>query len=391
MDGNRKSNPGPPGKTLIPVVLLLLLLLPGWIASCGNPPQDPAKGPGHRDPVPDQQKPARTKPLFRGPVPHEGTVPAPKPLYRDPVHDGAADPSLIWNGEENKWFMFYTNRRANVPGLEGVSWVHGTRIGIAESRDGGRTWTYLDTCDIRYRPGAYTHWAPDVVFHNGTYHMFLTWVPGIFRDWKHPRSILHLTSKNLLNWTFESSLDLASDKCIDACVFRLPDGTWRMYYNNERDGKSIYFADSPDLYTWTDSGQKVIGDRAGEGPVVFQWKGKYWMLVDNWRGLGVYSSRDLIEWKRQGESLLSRPGTGPDDGVIGQHPDVIVSGDCAYLFYFTHPGRTPGNRDRDDYSTRRSSIQVAELRYIDGRISCDRDEPVCINLTPEAKKPPEHE
>jgi hypothetical protein len=65
---------------------------------------------------------------------------APKPLYRDPVYDGAADPVLVWNRGEGKWWMFYTNRRANTPGLAGVSWVHGTRIGVAESADGGATW-----------------------------------------------------------------------------------------------------------------------------------------------------------------------------------------------------------------------------------------------------------
>src|ERR1022692_3205384 len=50
---------------------------------------------------------------------------APKPLYRDPVHDGAADPSLIWNRAERKWMMFYTNRRADVPSPtpKDVAWV----------------------------------------------------------------------------------------------------------------------------------------------------------------------------------------------------------------------------------------------------------------------------
>src|SRR3972149_1553132 len=62
---------------------------------------------------------------------------APKPLYRDPVFDGAADPVVIWNPRVERWWMFYTNRRANVPDLGGVSWVHGTPIGIAESADGG--------------------------------------------------------------------------------------------------------------------------------------------------------------------------------------------------------------------------------------------------------------
>lgn len=64
---------------------------------------------------------------------------ADKPLFRDPVHDGAADPVLVYNRDRGSWFMFYTNRRANVEGLSGVTWVHGTEIGIAESTDGGAT------------------------------------------------------------------------------------------------------------------------------------------------------------------------------------------------------------------------------------------------------------
>ena len=302
---------------------------------------------------------------------------ADKPLFRDPVYDGAADPVLIWN---RKWFMFYTNRRANAEGLDGVTWVHGTRIGIAESSDGGATWKYLDTCNINYRPGEYTHWAPEVIEYKGLYHMFLTYVPGIYKDWRHPRNIIHLTSKNLIDWDYESTLTLASERCIDACVFRLPDRTWRMYYNNEADKKSIYYADSPDLYHWKDSGKKVVGDRGGEGPNVFEWKGKYWMLVDNWKGLGVYSSDDLINWKRQEKNILEVPGTGKDDNVIGGHPDVVVSGKRAFVFYFTHPGRTPENKGIDTYETRRSSIQVAELKLVDGQITCDRDQPVYINL-----------
>ncbi len=79
---------------------------------------------------------------------------ASKPLFHDPVYDGAADPTVIWNKKEKKWFMFYTNRRASAPGLDGVTWVHGTRIGIAESTDGGATWKYRDTCNILYRRDA---------------------------------------------------------------------------------------------------------------------------------------------------------------------------------------------------------------------------------------------
>jgi hypothetical protein len=304
---------------------------------------------------------------------------APKPLYRDPVYDGAADPVVIFNKAEKKWFMFYTNRRAKADNLDGVKWVHGTRIGIAESVD-GVTWKYRDTCDIQYRLTDYTHWAPEVIEEKGLYHMYLTYVPGVFSDWKHERYIIHLTSTDLFHWKFESKLELASDRCIDACVFKLPQGGWRMYYNNERDHKSIYYADSPDLYKWTDSGKKVVGDKAGEGPKVFYWKNKYWMIVDNWKGLGIYHSADLINWTRQPENILEKPGTGPDDQVIGGHADVVISGKRAFVYYFTHPGRTPERKSEDSYETRRSSIQVAELEYKNGVIICNRNKPVKFTL-----------
>lgn len=304
---------------------------------------------------------------------------ASKPLFRDPVYDGAADPTIIWNRKEKKWFMLYTNRRANVDSIQGVRWVHGTRIGIAESADGA-TWKYRDTCDIQYRLTDYTHWAPEVIYNKGLYHMYLTYVPGVFSDWHHPRWIVHLTSKDLLKWKFESKLKLSSDRCIDACVFQLPNKTWRMYYNNEIDRKSIYYADSPDLYTWTDSGKKVVGDQSGEGPKVFKWKGKNWMIVDNWRGIGIYSSDDLVNWKRQKNNILQLPGTGADDKVIGGHADVVVSGNKAYIFYFTHPGRIPENKGINNTETKRSSIQVAELELKDGEIICNRDKTVQINL-----------
>lgn len=311
---------------------------------------------------------------------------APKPLYRDPVYDGAADPVVIWNKKEKKWFMFYTNRRATDTTAAGVTWVHGTRIGIAESKDGGATWQYRDTANINYRPTPqYTHWAPEVVEDNGVYHMFLTYVPGIFTDWNHPRSILHLTSSDLLNWKYESSLVLATDKVIDACVYQLPDGTWRMWYNNERDGKSIYYADSPDLYHWQDKG-KALTER-GEGPKVFRWQGRYWMVIDKWKGLGVYSSSDLKQWQGQPERLLELPGKGPFDQAIGGHPDVLVQGDRAFLFYFTHPGRSAGASSASTgLDTKRSLIQVVELRYQAGKLTADRDQPTYIKLDPPAAR-----
>jgi len=309
---------------------------------------------------------------------------ASKPLFRDPVHDGAADPVLCWNRAEEKWFMFYTNRRANITERSGVKWVHGTKIGIAESSDDGASWKYRGTANIKYGKGEYSYWAPEVIEHNGTYHMYLAFVPGIFADWSHPRDIIHLTSKDLLDWQFESTLKLSSNRVIDACVIRLSNGTWRMWYNNEVDRKSIYYADSSDLYKWQDRG-KAMGERPGEGPKVFNWKGRYWMIVDVWQGLGVYYSDDCVSWTRQVKNLLEEPGIGPDDKVKGGHPDVVVSGGRAYLFYFTHPGRRPDNPKSNLYDQRRSSIQVVELTYSNGQITCDRDKPTYIRLQPDSE------
>jgi len=211
--------------------------------------------------------------------------------------------------------------------------------------------------------------------------MFLSFVPGMHEDWGGTRHIHHLTSPDLITWQDQGSLPLASDRVIDASVLQLADGTWRMWYNNEPDHKAIYVAESPDLNHWTDRG-KVIGDKAGEGPKVFRWKGVYWMIVDQWQGLGVYRSDDASSWQKQPENLLSAPGKGQDDQVKGGHADVVVSGDRAYLFYFTHPGRRGGDAKKDGYEQRRSSIQVVELEGAAGWLKCDRDKPTHIRLLP---------
>jgi hypothetical protein len=307
-----------------------------------------------------------------------------KPLYRDPVYDGAADPVIMYNKKKKTWWMFYTNRRATIDDTTGVKWVHGTRIGIAQSKDGVR-WSYFDTADINYRPDSgYTFWAPDVIEHDGVYHMYLTYVPGTFSNWNYPREIVHLTSHDLLHWDYQSVLSLTNKKVIDASVYRLPDGTWRMWYNNERDGKSIYYADSKDLYQWTDKGRAIAA--RGEGPKVFYWKNKYWMIVDAWKGLEIYSSDDLLNpmaigWNKQTNRILEEAGTGTDDQVMGGHCDIVVNNDRAYIFYFTHPGRRKDKpAARGTVDDRRSVIQLAELEYNNGEITCDRNKPVSIKL-----------
>lgn len=310
---------------------------------------------------------------------------APKPLFADPVYDGAADPVVVWNAQKKRWWMFYTNRRARTTDSSGVRWVHGTRIGIAESKDGAH-WNYLDTANINYRPDTgYTFWAPDIILHQGRYHMYLTYVPGTFNDWNHPRRIVHLTSKDLKNWDYESTLSLVNDKVIDANVLRLPNGNWRMWYNNERDGKSLYYADSKDLYHWEDKG-KAIAAR-GEGPKAFYWQNRYWMIVDVWKGMEVYQSNDAMTWKKQSSRILEEGGNGKDDGAMGGHCDVVVKNNRAYLFYFTHPGRTKVNpASPNSLEARRSVIQVVELTLNNNELVCDRNKPTYINFAKKKTK-----
>lgn len=295
----------------------------------------------------------------------------PKPLYDDPVYHGAADPVIIFNKAKKKWWMLYTNRRASISDST-VQWVHGTRIGIAESKDGVK-WKYVDTANINYQSDqGYTFWAPDVIENNGTYHMYLTYVPGIFKDWNHPRIIIHLISNNLKDWKYQSTLKLVNEKVIDASVYKVNDTLWRMWYNNERDGKSIYYADSKDLYNWSDKG-KAIATR-GEGPKVFYWQDKYFMIVDAWKGMEIFSSDDLLIWKKQSARILEHPGKGKDDQAIGGHCDVVVNNGRAFIYYFTHPGRSKANpAARGSFDEKRSVIQLAELKYENGEVVCNRD------------------
>jgi GH43 family beta-xylosidase len=306
---------------------------------------------------------------------------APKPLFRDPVHDGAADPVVIWNRVENKWLMFYTNRRANVPNLAGVSWVHGTRIGMAESTDGGATWKYAGTAAIAYGKPDYSYWAPEIVEYDGVYHMYLSVVSGTFKDWNADRQIVHLTSKDLRRWDAQSALDLGSDRVIDATVIEKPGGGFRMWYKNERarDG-SVYYADSTVLNTWSTKGNAIPGV-SGEGPKVFRWKDRYWMMVDVWDGIAVFSSSDCLRWTRQPDNLLKQPGVHPTDRSKGGHVDVVVSGDRAYMFYFVHQ-RGPDAAGKDAEWQRHTVIQVVELTFENGRIACDRNAPARIALLP---------
>jgi len=304
---------------------------------------------------------------------------APAPLFRDPVHDGAADATLVWNREEKCWWMLYTNRRADADDEKGVKWVHGTDIGMASTPDGGITWTYRGIArglEFESAGTRNTFWAPEVVDSGGRYHAFISYVRGVPETWKGSRDIVHYTSANLVDWKFEAIVVPGS---IDACVHRLPNGKWRMWFKNEQHKIQGTALDSDDLYTWrpTDSQMPEPDPGKGEGPEVFFWKGSFWMVKDLWRGLGVYRSPDLDQWQPTGV-ILDRPGRRPGDQHNGQHPGVLVQdADHAYLIYFVHQGTTePGSRH--------TWLQIARLGFDGNTLTCDRDAEFDLDLKPPA-------
>lgn len=284
-------------------------------------------------------------------------------MYRDPVHDGATDPTLIRHRATGEWWMFYTARRPDLE-CDGAEWVHGTDIGVATSADGGRSWTYRGTAEgLEFEPGRNTYWAPEVLWHDGTYHMFVSYLSGVRSDWSGDAQILHYTSQDLAGWDFASVLDLGSERVIDAAVYALPGGGWRLWFKDERDGSRIHAADSPDLYSWKRlPGPAAAGDQPQEGPSVFRLAGSYWMVTDNWSGLSVYRSHDLDSWSREPYQLLA---------PHGHHAMAVEQGDDeALLVYFTHVG---DEHDRHAGEERRSVVRATPLAVRDGRLFCAPD------------------
>ncbi|MBW8845759.1 MAG: hypothetical protein JF607_12400 [Burkholderiales bacterium] len=296
--------------------------------------------------------------------------PAPRPLYRDPVQDGAADVSLVFNRGLKRWEMFYTNRRATLrlDDPKDVSWVHATPVGIAATRDGNH-WQPAGQASFPAECTGVTLWAPEILDADGVYHLWLTVVPGVHSSWTGERRIEHLISTDLRTWTCAGRVELGSNKVIDASVIRRPDGGWRLWYKDELGGSKLKFADSADLKTWTLRGP--VSQLPAEGPKVFPFAGKWWLVADLWKGLLVLRSDDAEHWQEQPARLLADIGTAPTDRAKGQHPDVQVVDGRAYLFYFVHQSGEPEAK-ADNRWHQRTAIQVAELKLQDGWLMVDR-------------------
>ncbi len=103
------------------------------------------------------------------------------------------------------------------------------------------------------------------------------------------------------------------------------------------------------------------------------------MITDTGKGLGGYHSSDLLHWTAQSQNLLQVPGHLPTDRTEGHHCDVIVNGDRAFIYYFTHQKGADFNSKLPN-SAKRTVLQVAELEDANDTLTADRDKPAYVDL-----------
>jgi hypothetical protein len=212
--------------------------------------------------------------------------------------------------------------------------------------------------------------------------MYLSIQPGIDVKWGLPGFIAHLSSTNLRDWKYENRLSQLGTNVIDADILKMPDGMWRMYYKDSRQYSHISVTESRDLYSWSEPKEALKIN--GEGPIAFQWKGYYWLIVDTWNGQTVHRSKDGDTWEAQPGSPLmpDAEGTGKDDIPNALHANVVISNNRLYMYYFTHPGRVGADKGKDTYEQRRTSIQVAELKLNEeGWLTTNRNKPTYVALS----------
>lgn len=303
---------------------------------------------------------------------------APAPLFRDPIYDCPTDPVVVWNHSEKQWYLFYTQRRSGAVEI-GVSWVHGTKIGVATSSNGLK-WLYRGTLELDIELGHNTFWAPEIIYELNEYHMYVSYITGIPTDWEQPRRLLHYTSQNLWNWEYQGDIQLNSNRVIDACIYKIDDTTYKMWYKDEDNSSKTSAAISKDLYHFEVMGAE-IEDCSQEGPNVFELSGKKWLISDYWKGLAVYTSEDYKNWKRCPD-ILDKSGTREMDVGYGHHADVVVVQDRAYIFYFCHPFSNELEKVSEEGYKNSAVVQVAELKVSNNFIVCNRNEAVSLILNP---------
>lgn len=306
----------------------------------------------------------------------------PAPLFADPHYHGSCDPEVVWNAHAKEWWVFYTARRAK----RSQGTYVGTPIGVAASKD-FRSWRFVGYCAFDGLAGKpdmpVTFWAPGILRHGDTYHMFVTFKDNANPPWGGSGQIVHYkadASNLLFGWKKADVPSFTGPDPIDATLIAI-DGRFHAYYRVGRGG-GIQCATSDDLEHWINQGpcpgdlndRAKHGHRYQEAPYVFRWQGSYWMLTDPHQGLAIFRSDDSVHWEFNGH-ILQSPGTRPYDNTRARHPSVAVAGDRAFIFYHVEPNRPYPSPPAEKRTVQQklSFLQMAELQLDDGRLTCDRD------------------
>ena len=263
------------------------------------------------------------------------------PTIVDPIHDGAADPTLVWNAQRGEWWCLFVQRRSNTRTLR-PEWngrCHGTAVAVASAGDGGRRWIFRGSLDLDPGWTHDTYWGPDVVADDdGILHLFVTRIDGVPEDeawdtfgrpspWH--RRIRRYESPDGETWSAQGAIDLGTDWAVDPTVHRLPDGRWAMWFKAEADGGAIWRSESDDLRSWSAPVEAIAGWH--EGPDVFELGGRLWLIAETRDpGFAVYRSDDGREWTGCAPISVSVTGDGPERP--GRAPNVLTTGsDTAVL------------------------------------------------------------
>ncbi|MEM1069557.1 MAG: sulfatase-like hydrolase/transferase [Planctomycetota bacterium] len=316
-----------------------------------------------------------------------------KPLFADPNYNGSCDPEVVWNPQEKEWFIYYTARRAT---RESGTYV-GTPLGVISSPDLA-SWRFRGYCTLADANGDHckglpdnddTHWAPGVIVAGDKLHMYATYKQSAKPPWGGNGVIRHYVApldNPVDGWELVEIPEFKQPDPIDVSLLKVDNG-YRAYYRVGKGG-GIQWATSTDLTSWENQG-KCLGDVNSsdrgfgyhEAPYVFEFKDRYWMLTDPHEGLAVFHSLDGVTWTQQ-QRILRDPGNGKGDATLARHPSVAVVGDRAFILYHTEPNRpypTPPAEQRTPHQ-KISFLQMAELKVVDGVLTCARDAAIELDL-----------
>jgi hypothetical protein len=317
----------------------------------------------------------------------------PAPLFVDPNYHGSCDPEIVYNPHDKYYYIYYTSRRATVENL-----FTATPLGIIRSKN-LQKWEFWGYCKFDGIGGSKdmpaTFWAPAITVHKNQMHMFVTWKPDTNTTqgpWGGKGSIVHYKTtldKPIDGWQKVAQMHTDSLDALDATVYTQNDSVhvwFKAKKINEKKNNLYHFA-SKDFKAWEAKGfsksdvfnEKVTGQKFEEAPYIFKWKNKYFMITDPHEGLMVYQSDNGKNWTYQGIILLNS-GKRPLDNSRARHCSVVVKNNRAFIIYHVEPWREydePGRKAKSIYkqaiANRKSVLQMAELKYIDGKIVCDRN------------------